>query len=779
MHQQIPHESASLHVTGEAMYIDDLPSSPSLLVGRVVYSPHAHARIVSYDLTMAKMSPGVVAVLSAKDIPGHNEMGPVVKDEPCLAAEEVTFVGQAVFLIAATTDAQCRAAEKLIEVHYEPLPPILTIEDAMAANALLGPPRTMKRGDADTALRSAPHVITGELKTGAAEHWYLESQASLCVPGEGDEMAVYCGSQNPSETQTLVAEVLGVKKKDVLVEVRRIGGAFGGKETQGNHVACWSALLARATRCPVKIRLFRDDDMIMTGKRHRFLTRYEAGFDDEGKLIAVKFELNSDAGAATDLSFAIMERAMFHCDNAYFVPNMSVLARVWKTNLPSNTAFRGFGGPQGMAAMESIIDRIARYFKKDSSEIRRKNFYGLAENNVTHYGQVVEDNRLHLIFDQLMKSSDYAARRKEVEAFNARNEFYKKGIALTPVKFGISFTTTFLNQAGALVNIYNDGTVLVNHGGIEMGQGLHTKMQQVAASELGISIKRVRVNATNTSKVPNTSATAASSGTDMNGMAVKNAIETLKERIAETVASIFNEKHPPVQTTKDDIRFEHDMIFDVKHPERKIGFAEAMPEMIMRRVSLSSTGYFRTPGIGWDRAKGVGTPFRYYAFCMAVSEVLVDTLTGATTLLRTDILHDAGDSINPAIDRGQIEGGYVQGVGWCTTEEIKWDTAGNLMTHSPDTYKIPTAKDIPADFRVELLEHATNPNAIHGSKTVAEPPFMLSLSVWLAIKDAVSATARHEFEPDFTLPATNEVILLAIEKLRSMMGEKTGEQVTV
>ena len=766
-----------LHVTGEALYIDDLPSSPSLLVGRVVYSPHAHARIVSYNLTRAKEAPGVASVLSARDIPGHNQMGPVVKDEPCLAAEEATFVGQAVFLIAAGTDAQCRAAEKLIDVQYEPLAPILTIEEAIAADNLLGPPRTMRRGDADAALDSAAHVIRGELKTGAAEHWYLESQASLSVPGEGGEMVVYCGSQNPSETQTLVAEVIGVNKKDVMVEVRRIGGAFGGKETQGNHVACWSALLAHATRSPVKIRLFRDDDMIMTGKRHRFLIHYQVGFDDEGKLLAVKFELNSDAGAATDLSFAIMERAMFHCDNAYYVPNMSVLARVWKTNLPSNTAFRGFGGPQAMAAMETVLDRVARHLHKDPLEIRQKNFYGLKDNNTTHYGQIVENNRLHLIFDQLRQSSDYDARRKAVRAFNAANEFYKKGLALTPVKFGISFTTTFLNQAGALVNIYNDGTVLVNHGGIEMGQGLHTKMQQIAASELGIGVDRVRVNATNTSKVPNTSPTAASSGTDMNGMAVKNAIETLKDRIAETVAAMFNETHPTNQTAKSDIRFERDAIFDAKHPERTIGFAQAMPQMVLRRVSLSSTGYFRTPGVGWDRAKGTGTPFRYFAFAMAVSEVVVDTLTGGSTLLRTDILHDAGDSINPAIDIGQIEGGYIQGVGWCTTEEIKWDSAGHLMTHSPDTYKIPTSKDIPVDFRVKLLENATNPNAIHGSKTVAEPPLMLSLSAWLAIKDAVSAVANHKIEPEFSLPATNEVILLSIERLRTMMKEKPSPQV--
>jgi len=766
MTKQIPHESAELHVSGEALYIDDIPSSPSLLAGRAVYSPHAHARIISFDLTEAMKVPRVAAILSARDIPGHNQMGPVVKDEPCLATEEVTFVGQAVFLIAAETDMQCRGAEKLIKITYEPLEPILTLEDAISKNSLLGPPRTMSRGDAEMALQSAPQVIKGELRTGAAEHWYLETQTSLSVPGEGNEMMVYSSSQNPSETQTLVAEVLGVKKKDVVVEVRRIGGGFGGKETQGNHVACWSALLAHATGRPVKIRLFRDDDMIMTGKRHRFLIRYEAGFDNEGMLLAVKYELNSDAGAATDLSNAIMERAMLHCDNAYYVPNVHVEAKVWKTNLPSNTAFRGFGGPQAIAAMETIIDRIARTLHRDPADIRQKNFYGLKNNNVTHYDQTIEENRLHTIFDQLVKSSDYRKRRQEVNAFNSKNEFFKKGLALTPVKFGISFTTTFLNQAGALVNIYNDGTVLVNHGGTEMGQGLHTKIQQIAAAELGVSFDRIRVNATNTSKVPNTSPTAASTGTDVNGMAVGYAIETLKSRIAESIAAMFNEKNASPKSKAEDIRFENDEIFDSLHPDRRIGFADAMPQMVMRQISLSATGYYRAPGIGWDKTKGTGTPFRYYAFGMAVSEVLVDVLTGAVTLLRTDILHDAGDSINPGIDIGQIEGGYIQGLGWCTTEEIKWDSSGNLMTHSPDTYKIPTSKDIPLDFRVALLANATNPNAIRGSKTVAEPPLMLGISAWLAIKDAVSAVANHEIEPEFSLPATNEVVLLSIDKLK-------------
>lgn len=773
----VPHESAVLHVSGEARYIDDLPADENLLVGRVVYSPFAHARIISYDLSKASKAPGVVTIVCSKDIPGHNQMGPVVKDEPCLADKEVTFVGQAVFLIAAKTDTQCRAAEQLISVKYLPLEAILTIEDAIAKSNLLGPPRTMNRGNVDAALKQSPHVIKGDLRTGAAEHWYLESQAALSVPGEGAEMTVYSSSQNPSETQAVVAEVLGVRKKDVVVEVRRMGGAFGGKETQANHVACWSALLCRATGRPVKIRLSRDDDMIMTGKRHRFLIRYEAGFDNDGKIQAVKLELNSDAGAATDLSFAIMERAMLHSDNAYYVPNMSVIANVWKTNLPSNTAFRGFGGPQGMAAIETVIDRIARCLRKDSAEIRKKNFYGLNDNNITHYGQIVENNHLHTMYDQLVASSDYAARRKAVDEFNATNEFYRKGLALTPVKFGISFTTSHLNQAGALVNIYTDGTVLVNHGGTEMGQGLHTKIQQIAAAELGVSLDRIRVNATNTSKVPNTSATAASSGTDLNGMAVKNAIETLKERIAPVVASIFNEKNPTVTSDKNDIVFENDEVVDSRHPERKIGFSEAMPQMLLRQVSLSATGFYKVPGIKWDKFKGWGKPFHYYSFSMAVSEVLVDVLTGAVKLLRTDILHDVGDSINPGIDIGQIEGGYIQGVGWVTTEEIKWDTDGHLMTHSPDTYKIPTAQDIPLDFRVKLLEGVPNPSAVRKSKAVAEPPLMLSLSTWLAIKDAISATTNHEFEPDFSLPATNEVILLSLENVKALKRKSVAQQV--
>ncbi len=777
--ETLAHESAELHVTGEAVYIDDIAPPSGLLAGRVYCSPHAHARILNMNMDAARALPGVHAVICHRDIPGENQMGPVVRDEVCLAEGEVLCVGQAVVLIAADDDETARRAESLLVIEYEPLEPVLDIESAIRKNALLGPERTMRRGDPETALRDAQHRVHGELRTGAQEHWYLESQVCLCIPGEGRAITAFSSTQHPSETQAIIAEVLGVRTSDVVVEVRRLGGGFGGKETQANHVAAWAALLCRATGRPVKIRLSRDDDMIITGKRHRYLIRYEAGFDDAGLLQAVKFELNGDGGMATDLSFAILERAMLHADNAYFVPHMSIAARVWKTNLPSNTAMRGFGGPQAMAAMETLLDRIARERGIDAAEIRRRNFYGAERGDVTHYGQNVENNRLHLLYDRLMESSEYAARRKAVDAFNGQNEFVKRGLALTPVKFGISFTTTFLNKAGALVHVYRDGSILVNHGGIEMGQGLHTKIRQIAAREFGVPVGAVRVYATDTSRVPNTSATAASSGTDLNGMAVRDAITTLKSRIACSLAGYFNDGEQRDvagapsggPTLPDDIEFAGGFIGDRKRPGRTMAFAAAMDLMVLRQVNLSATGFFAVPNIGWDRERGWGRPFNYFAFGMGVTEAEIDVLSGAHTIRRTDILYDAGDSLNPAIDIGQIEGGYVQGLGWCTTEEILWDGGGNLLTHSPDTYKIPAVRDIPFDFRVALLEGCPNPNAVYGSKAVAEPPFMLALSAWLAIKDAVSAVGGHTLEPDFQIPATNEIIALAAAR----MGRSTSK----
>ncbi|TVQ94710.1 MAG: xanthine dehydrogenase molybdopterin binding subunit [Bacteroidetes bacterium] len=763
--QDLFHDSAISHVTGESVYINDMDGGKNMLFGHVVYSPHAHARILSCDISAAKSLAGVHAVITAADIPGENQMGPVVHDEICLADDLVTFAGQAIVLIAAESMDIAREAAGLVKIDYEELHPVLTLEEAMKNGSSMGTPRVIKRGDVKKGLAGSPHTFKGELRTGAQEHWYLETQSCLCVPGEEREMNVYSSTQHPSETQAIVAEVLGISRNEVTVETRRMGGAFGGKETQANHVAAWSALLAYHTRKPVKIHLFRDDDQIMTGKRHPFHAFYEIGFDEQGRIIAYDVELNSNAGAATDLSMAILERAVFHADNAYYIPHISVVGKAWKTHLPSNTAFRGFGGPQGMAVIENAIDRIARILKKDPAEIRFLNFYGMKDRNTTHYEQLIENNRLFTLYDRLLNSSDYHNRRLAIKAFNDENEYVKRGIALTPVKFGISFTTSFLNQAGALVNIYQDGTVLVNHGGTEMGQGLHVKMLQVASSELGIDPDFIKVNATNTSKVPNTSATAASSGSDLNGMAIKNAVEKLRKRLTPLAVEILKEKDPQFEFSEERLVFQHNHVFDPAFPDAKIAFKELIPKAYLAQVSLSATGFYKTPDIHFDKTIGRGKPFHYFAFGMAVSEVEVDMLTGHYKCLRTDILHDAGKSLNKNIDLGQVEGGFIQGVGWCTTEVVKWDEKGKLLNYSPDTYKIPSVQDMPADFRAELLEDAPNPNTIKQSKAVGEPPFMLAFSVWLAIKDALSAIANHAFEPDFELPASNEVILKSARKL--------------
>ncbi len=761
---EIHHDSAEKHVSGESIYINDMDGGSRMLYGHVVYSPHAHARIISIDISKATALPGVSAVLTAKDIPGQNQMGPVVHDEPCLAQDEVTFVGQAIALIAAESREIAQQAAKLIDIQFEELHAITTLEQAIEQGAMIGTPRVIKRGDLIQGFEQSAHRLNGTLKTGAQEHWYLETQSCLCIPGEHNEMNVYSSTQHPSETQAIVAEVLGVPRNEVVVETRRMGGAFGGKETQANHVAAWAAILARHTQNPVRIHLFRDDDQIMTGKRHPFTSTYEVGFDDDGRILAYSLELNANAGAATDLSMAILERAVFHADNAYFIPNIAVVGKAWRTNLPSNTAFRGFGGPQGMAVIENVIDRIARYLKKDAAEVRRINFYGIESQNTTHFEQLVENNRLFTLYDQLVNSSDYFNRRKLVNAFNAENKYIKRGLALTPIKFGISFTTSFLNQAGALVNIYQDGTVLVNHGGTEMGQGLHTKMLQVAASELGISPQHIKVNATNTSKVPNTSATAASSGSDLNGMAVKNAIDKLRGRLAPLASKLIAQKIGG-DVSEDEIVFANDSVFHPSHPQHGVAFTQLIASAYLNQISLSATGFYKTPDIHFDKVTGRGKPFHYFAFGMAVAEVEVDMLTGHYRNIRTDILHDAGKSINQQIDLGQVEGAFIQGVGWCTTEVIKWTPQGHMLNHSPDTYKIPSVQDIPSDFRVKLLQDAPNPNTIKQSKAVGEPPFMLAFAVWLAIKDALSAITNHTQEPEFELPASNEVILKLARKL--------------
>jgi xanthine dehydrogenase molybdopterin binding subunit len=758
------HDSAIGHVSGSAIFVADMPGPGETLSGYVVYSKHAHARIESYNLGHARASKGVAAVLDHHSIPGLNQLNPLDPNEPCLAKGFVNCIGQAVFLIAAADMKSAVEAAGKIEIQYTPLPAILSIAEARQAGNQLEPTRVLKMGNPEQALQEAEFVLEGYLNTGGQEHWYLETQSAFCIPGEDGEMTVHASSQNPSETQMVVAELLGIPANKVICEVKRMGGGFGGKETQASHVAAWAALLAHATGKPVKMVLARDDDQIITGKRHRFENTYKIGFDQDGLISAYTVAMDADAGMARDLSMAILERALFHAENAYFIPNIQISGTMWQTNLPSNTAFRGFGGPQGMAVIENAIDRIARFLGKDAAEIRYRNLYGLTDRNVTPYGQLITQNHLWAINNKLMETAEYNARRIQADAFNARHTYKKRGLALTPVKFGISFTTSFLNQAGALVVVYTDGSVQVNHGGTEMGQGLNTKILGIACREFGLSPAKIRCTPTNTSKVPNTSPTAASTGSDLNGMAVKLAIEKLKKRLEPLAVKMITEKygHSPRE-----ILYCDDHIADAEVPAHSIPFDLLTDAARKEQISLAATGYYGTPGLHFDRKSGKGRPFHYYAYGMAVSEAEVDVLTGAVRLIRTDILHDTGNSLHPEIDKGQVTGGFIQGVGWCTTEVLRYGPKGNLLNHSPDTYKIPGIGDIPGIFNVELMANVPNPEVIHSSKAVGEPPFMLAFSVWLAIKDAISAVGNHRTEPDFELPATNEAILFSIEKVKA------------
>jgi len=759
------HESAIKHVQGASVYVDDMPKTEGELQAWIVISPVAHGKIKKIDVSEALKSEGVKCILTAKDIPGENQMGPVFHDEPCLASEKVSCIGQTIALIAADTFEQAFHAAKKVFVEISPLEPIFSIEKAIEKSAVLQPPRKIERGNPEKVFKKCNHVLSGTFRSGAQEHWYLETQVCLAVPGEDSEMNVFSSTQHPSETQAIVAEVLGVSKNDVVVETRRVGGAFGGKETQANHIAAWAALLANKTRCPVRLRLTRDMDQMITGKRHRFLSEWKIGFDDNGKILAYEVIFNADAGHASDLTMSILERAMYHAENAYYIPDIRIIGNSWRTNLPSNVAFRGFGQPQGMAVIENAIDAVARFLGKEPQEIRKINYYGKKDKNIAPYGALVENNRLETVCAKILKSSEYRKRKKLIEDFNDKNKFVKRGISMVPVKFGISFTTSFLNQAGALVHIYIDGSVQINHGGIEMGQGLNTKMVQVAAAELGVSIDRIRVTATNTSKVPNTSATAASSGSDLNGMAVKNAMDQLKEKIRPVAAEILAEKYKKKKVSAKNIVFENDIVFDKTNRKTAICFTELTSKLYLKQAHLSAAGFYKTPGIWFDKEKGIGKPFHYYTYGASVSEVEVDLLTGRVKLLSVNLVEDAGDSLNPAIDEGQVAGGFVQGLGWVTTEDIKWNKEGKIMNYSPDTYKIPTISDVPENFHIELLKNVPNPGTIRKSKAVGEPPFPLAMSVWLAIKDAISSVHGHKIEPPLSIPATNEEVVLCLRRM--------------
>ena len=756
-HVPVSHDSAAGHVTGRAMYLDDMPMTPGALEAALVLSPHAHARIKRIDFSRALKSPGVVAAISAKDIPGKNDIAPILKDEPALV-EIAEYVGHPVAAVAADTLDRARAAAKLVDVEYEILPAVLTLEEALKRKRFVASEQLMARGNAASALKRAPHRLNGEFRCGGQDHFYLEGQIALAIPGEERDMTVYSSTQHPTEVQHGVAHLLGLPFNQVTVEVRRMGGAFGGKESQATIIAGIAALLAWKSRRPVKLRLARDDDMVATGKRHPFLIRYDVGFDGDGRILALDMVLAANAGNIADLSPAVIARALCHADNCYFIPDVRLSGLACKTNTVSNTAFRGFGGPQGMFAIETLIDVLARHLKLPLETVRRRNYYGPAPRDITPYGMTVEDNIIERVTGELERAVDLKTWREKIDAFNRDSPVVKKGLATVPVKFGISFNLPTLNQAGALVHVYTDGSVHLNHGGTEMGQGLFIKMAQVVAEAFQIDISMVRISATNTGKVPNTSPTAASSGSDLNGMAALAACEQIKSRMAEVAAEKF--KVPVAE-----IRFAEGRVF-ARNDSMEFG---ALAELSWRqRVSLSSTGYYRTPKINWDFKTSTGRPFFYFTYGAAAAEVAIDTLTGEMRVLRVELLQDCGKSLNPAIDMGQIEGAFIQGMGWLTTEELWWDKEGRLRTHGPSTYKIPGSRDIPPVFNCRILSDAPNrENTILRSKAVGEPPLMLALCVWLAIRDAVSSAADHRVTPQIDAPATPERILRAVDDARA------------
>ncbi|WP_298569262.1 xanthine dehydrogenase molybdopterin binding subunit [uncultured Aliiroseovarius sp.] len=751
----LPHDAARLHVTGAARYVDDIPTPANCLHLAFGLSDIARGVITHADLSGVRQAPGVVAVLTAIDLPHANDVSPSVHDEPLLAKGEVFYHGQPIFLVAATSHLAARKAARRAKITIDPRPAILSIDDAIAADSRFeGGPVVWARGKAAEAIHTAPHVFDGSVELGGQEHFYLEGQAALAVPQEAGDMLIHSSTQHPTEIQHKVADALGVPMHGIRVETRRMGGGFGGKESQGNALAVACAVAAKRTGRPCKMRYDRDDDMVITGKRHDFRITYRVGVDDAGRLLGLEVTQLARCGWSQDLSLPVADRAMLHADNAYHLPAVRIESHRLKTNTASATAFRGFGGPQGVFGIERILDHVAAKLDLDPVAVRTVNFYDNGQ--TTHYGQTIEGFHIPAMTMALLDRADFAARRAEVDRFNAENPILKKGLAYSPVKFGISFTLTHLNQAGALVHVYQDGSIHMNHGGTEMGQGLFQKVAQVAASCFGVSLDVVKITATDTAKVPNTSATAASSGSDLNGMAVQAACITIRERIAAYLAEIWQARASEITFTDDTVSAPNG---------QNMSFAAAAKAAYEARISLSATGFYKTPRITWDRVKGQGRPFLYFAHGVALSEVVIDTLTGENRILRTDIVHDAGSSLNPALDIGQVEGGYVQGAGWLTTEELVWDTKGVLRTHAPSTYKIPACSDRPRVFNVSLWDQPNHEDTVFRSKAVGEPPLMLGISVWLALADAVAACG--EGYHDMNAPATPEEILKAVGRVRT------------
>ncbi|MDN6180032.1 MAG: xanthine dehydrogenase molybdopterin binding subunit [Halomonas subglaciescola] len=773
------HESAIKHVTGRAAYIDDIPTPAGTLHVMVGQSPVAHGRVTRLDLEKVRAFPGVVDVISLADVPGHTDIGPVFPGDPIFAFDEISYVGQSLFAVAADSYKAARQAVNAAIVEIDEQPASLDPVAAAKREELVRPTHVHELGDWRAALEGATHVLEGTQFVGGQEHFYLEGQACLVEPSEDEGVTVHTSNQHPSETQKLVAEVLGIPFHAVTVSTRRMGGGFGGKETQASPWTCIAAIIARRTGRAAKVRLPRADDTRATGKRHPFHNAYKLGFDERGVLTGGDIDVIGDCGYSPDLSEAVVDRAMFHADNAYSLGAARVTGKRAKTHTASNTAFRGFGGPQGMMIIERAMDDIARYVGEDPLTVRKRNLYRKSDadgtpRNLTHYGQRVEQlSLLHDIVAQVESESDYWARRREITRFNAQSPIIKRGLSLTPVKFGISFTAQHLNQAGALLHVYTDGSVMINHGGTEMGQGLHTKVCQVVARELGLDLEQVRITATRTDKVPNTSPTAASSGTDLNGMAARDAAAKLRERLFDFAAAHF--EHAAGGLDRETMRLEHgQLVSGMGEAEQRIDWGELVQAAYLGRISLSEKGFYATPLIHYDRATGRGRPFYYYAHGAAVSEVEVDTLSGEYRVSRVDIIHDVGDSLNPAIDIGQIEGGFIQGMGWLTSEELKWNDKGQLTTVGPSTYKIPAFGDLPETFNVKLLEGHPNSQAnIYRSKAVGEPPFMLAISLWSALRDALASLADYRFCPVLDTPATPERVLMAAETLRQAQRQST------
>lgn len=755
-----PHESAALHVSGEAVYVDDIPEVHGTLHAALGLSQKAHAVIDALDLDAVRSAPGVVAVFTAGDIPGVNDCGPILHDDPVLADGQVHYVGQPIFVVVADSHENARRAARKAKVQYRELPAILDAREARQAGLFVAPGLHLRRGEYERALALAPHQLSGQLHVGGQEHFYLEGQVSYAIPREHGGMQVFCSTQHPTEMQHMVAYALALQAHDVIVECRRMGGGFGGKESQSAIWAIAASLGATRLNRPIKLRADRDDDMMVTGKRHCFDFDYTAGFDDDGRILAAKVEMLLRAGFSADLSPAVATRAVLHFDNAYYLPHVDITAECCKTNTQSNTAFRGFGTPQGALVIEYIIDDIARRLGKDPLDVRKLNFYGRSDaegRNVTPYGQKIEDNVIHEIVAELEISSGYRKRRDELRAFNATSPVLKKGIGVVPVKFGISFAVTHWNQAGALVHVYLDGSVLVNHGGTEMGQGINTKVAQVVAHELGLDLSCVRVTAADTSKVANTSPTAASTGADLNGKAAQDAAGKVRLRLAQVAASEYGG-----DATR--VRFAGGKVHVNGHV---VEFRALVEKAYLQRVQLWSDGFYATPGIHWDRKAMHGRPYAYFVYGAAVSEVVIDTLTGEWKLLRADVLHDVGRSLNPAIDIGQVEGGFLQGMGWLTTEELWWNQDGRLMTHAPSTYKIPAISDWPPNLHIRLYEDENRHPCLHQSKAVGEPPLLLPFSVFFAIRDAVASVGDYRVRPALNAPATSEAILLAVDAVRA------------